>query len=182
MRLINIIFVIVLSYTSICAQTFQLDKEQSSFNWIGYAEVGGFSQKGTVDIEKGQLQLEEDRIQSATIVMDMSTIKSQTKGVDKHLKNKDFFFVKKYPEASIELISVNNNMIKAHLMIRGVSKIIEFPSTISIEENEIKVNGTLTIDRTQYAIKYNSSSFFKSLGDQAIKNEFDLIYSLVFKR
>jgi len=180
MRLINIIIVSICSFTSIYAQTYQLDKKQSLFSWTGYAEVGGFSQEGSIHAKNGVVFLDSDTIQSATIVMDMSTIKSTTNGVDKHLKNKDFFFVKKHPEASLQLISFKDEIVQANLTIRGVTKMIEFPITICIEEDTVKAKGELTIDRTLYEIKYNSSSFFKSLGDQAIKNEFDLSFNLVF--
>lgn len=39
---------------------------------------------------------------------------------------------------------------------------------------------TLKIDRTKYGIKYGSGSFFDSLGDKAISDEFELTVNLQF--
>jgi hypothetical protein len=39
---------------------------------------------------------------------------------------------------------------------------------------------TFNVDRTKYGIKYNSKSFFESIGDKAIYDEFELKVSLKF--
>jgi hypothetical protein len=36
------------------------------------------------------------------------------------------------------------------------------------------------VDRTKYDIKYGSKSFFESIGDKAIDNEFELKVALQF--
>ena len=43
-----------------------------------------------------------------------------------------------------------------------------------------KATVALVVDRTKYDIKYNSGSFFDSLGDKAIYDNFDLAVELSF--
>ncbi|MDD5151626.1 MAG: YceI family protein, partial [Flavobacterium sp.] len=54
------------------------------------------------------------------------------------------------------------------------------PVTFDITVNGNTATTTLTIDRTKYDIKYGSKSFFESIGDKAIYDNFDLTVSLVF--
>ena len=49
---------------------------------------------------------------------------------------------------------------------------------MTIKENTATAN--LEIDRTEYDIKYGSSSFFDDLKDKAIYDNFDLNVSLTF--
>jgi polyisoprenoid-binding protein YceI len=44
---------------------------------------------------------------------------------------------------------------------------------------QLRVTGTATLDRTQFGINYNSSSFFQNLGNYAIRNEFTLSFEVV---
>jgi len=48
-------------------------------------------------------------------------------------------------------------------------------------EEGLRAKGKMTIDRTLYNIKYNSSSYFQDLGNYAIKNEFELKFELIFE-
>jgi polyisoprenoid-binding protein YceI len=110
----------------------------------------------------------------------MNTINHENKSLVKHLKDEDFFYVKKYPVAEFQLSTVKNGKASGFVIIRNIKKPIEFP--VSIVENAAKqlvIKGTLSIDRTQFEIYYNSNSFFQNLGNNAIKNQFDLKFELV---
>ena len=43
-----------------------------------------------------------------------------------------------------------------------------------------KATATLVVDRTKYDIRYGSKTFFDSIGDKAIDNEFELKVALQF--
>ena len=71
----------------------------------------------------------------------------------KHLKAKDFFNTKKYPEAKFQITEVEENVMKGELTLCGYT----FPESIVIEIEErgdqLFVKGTAEIDRTKYGIK-----------------------------
>ena len=163
------------------AQNYKLVQDDSSLEWTGYGEIGGFSQTGTIEAKEGFLSYQNGQLTAAKIIVNMKTMKSKNKNVAQHLKNKDFFYIKKYPEASIELKEIVNDTVSAQLDIRGISQDVRFLIETKTDGDVIVLRGKLIVDRTKHEIKYNSKSFFKGLGNQAIKNQFDLIFDLCFK-
>lgn len=179
---LTMVLTLISGSTSLNAQTYQLDLKNSSFDWTGYGEIGGFSQEGTIKAQSGVITIVDSVISKAIITIDMESMQSDNKRVADHLKNEDFFYVKKYPTATLQLHSmVGFSVMQADLMIRGVTHAIDIPLSLDVSDKTVIAQGTATIDRTLYGIKYNSSSFFKRLGNQAIKNEFDLAFDLLFK-
>ena len=66
--------------------------------------------------------------------------------------------------------------IKAHNHpIKKTTKTITF----LLQQEKRRFSGKITIYRTIFGVQYNSKSFFEDLGDQAIKNEFDLNFVLM---
>lgn len=177
-----IILISLLLGTTISAQKYQLDTKNTTFNWTGYGEVGGFSQTGSIKAKSGSLLMKKDTITAAVITIDMKSMKSDNKRVANHLKDTDFFDVKKHPTAILDLRCIEDNVAKANLTIRGITHAIDIPIAILVKEDELRASGKAIIDRTLYGIKYNSSAFFKSLGNQAIKHEFDLTFEVTFTR
>ena len=123
--------------------------------------------------------------------MDMTTINTtdleggSKERLDNHLKNDDFFSVKKYNTADLVFKKVSKQkndskifvyLIYADLTIKGITNPITFK--INISNNSAYAN--LKIDRTKFEIKYGSSSFFDGLKDRAIYDEFDLKVNLKF--
>jgi polyisoprenoid-binding protein YceI len=64
----------------------------------------------------------------------------------------------------------------ADLTIKGITK----PVTFDITVNGNTATTTFNVDRTKYDIKYASKSFFESIGDKAIYDEFELKVTLKF--
>ena len=48
--------------------------------------------------------------------------------------------------------------------------------------NTVSGKSNLTLNRTTWGLKYGSASFFKSLGDKAINDEFTLAVDLTAKK
>jgi hypothetical protein len=49
---------------------------------------------------------------------------------------------------------------------------------VKIEGNELTASGTASIDRTKWDIRYGSGKFFSGLGDNMIKDEFEIKFEL----
>lgn len=166
-------------------QTYQLDIKKSQLEWTGKAAFSNYSLSGTLDAQSGFLTLKEDQIQTSEIIVNTKSIDSPTKQLVKHLKSEDFFEVKKYPKAYFELekmLTINGQLTaQGWLTIKDKKVAFECPVEVSQSNNQISIKGATNINRLTYGINYNSPSIFASLKDQAIADEFELKWELVFE-
>lgn len=161
---------------------FQVDNTKSTVSWKGAFVSGAKSHTGTIQILSGEGKYENGEISSAKIVFDMNSIKENegSARLEEHLKSDDFFSVSKFPQSSIETVSItkgnqpNIYSVKANLTIKGITKEINFPMTITVNGGVINAVGKLTFNRADFEVKYGSSSFFKNLGDKVIKDEVEM--------
>ncbi len=156
---------------------------QSSIVWTGYGEIGNYSLTGNIKLKDAEIGMDANNVVSALINMDMSSISHDQKQLEDHLKDKDFFDVGKFPIATFETESIQYKnpglaIAKGYLRIKGITKPISIPLQIIKAGNNTLLKSKISIDRTLFGIKYNSKSFFGDVGDQAIKNKFDLAFEM----
>ena len=144
--------------TLVSKAQFEVVAKNSTIQWTGYGAIGNYKQ--------------------GSVVFDMKTISHDNKTLVKHLKSDDFFAVKQYPTARFEIDSVNSENLIGRLTMRGITKNIEVPYTLVGAGETLLLKGKVLVDRTGFGIRYNSSSFFKNLGSNAIKNDFEVIFEL----
>lgn len=189
-NVINLVLAVVFGFTATASTPIDGEKkeiktEESTVTWKGYKVTG--SHVGTINLKKGSLSFEGDKLTGGEFTVDMTSLVStdmegEYKGkLEGHLKNDDFFGVEAHPTAKLifsDVTSFNKNSytVKGDLTIKGITK----PVTFVISIYGSKATATLKVDRTIYGIKYNSGSFFDSLGDKAIYDEFDLVVDLQF--
>ena len=164
-----------------------IDISKSSVKWIGEKVTG--SHEGIISIKEGHLHFDNNIFTGGNVVIDMSTIEctdlvgEPKSNIEGHLSSDDFFGIKKYPTANLEI--VNADKIKYSKNKYKVSAILEIKSIKNNIELEVVIdNGSalvdLVIDRTLYNIKYGSGSFFDNLGDKMIYDDFKLSVSLKY--
>jgi len=185
MKYTFIIFSLLLS-TTIFAQDFKLSTSSSTLKWTGKAAFNSYSLSGTLKVKSGNFKIEKNKIKAGRIVINMKSLDADNKDLKKHLRGKDFFEVKKHKTASFVLtetidIQSKNPVAKGKLTIKGITKNYSFPLKISKEGEKYKVSGTLTINRTDFGIYYNSPNYFKGLKQKAIADEFKLKMELSFE-
>lgn len=161
-------------------KTLTFDTKKSSVAWTGYGEVGNYSLTGTVNLKSGSITITDDKIVSGTIIIDLKSIKHSQNTLVEHLKSKDFFEVANYPTATLritksKILSDNSIEITGNITIKKTTK----PITITMKRDGDIFSGKMTLDRTAFGVQYGSKNFFDNLGDQAIKNEFDLEFKLI---
>ena len=181
--MIRYIFILVtLGYVYCFGQ--QIDKRQSKIIWQGSSLTGKHT--GTVGIKSGGFLVKDGNIKGGKVLIDLTTItcsdiknKVYNKKLVDHLKSKDFFEVSNYPTCKFEISNVINSQMSGKLTIKGHTENITIPIKKSIENKVLKLSGTIDIDRTKFNIIYGSGSFFKSLGDKMIKDNFKVKFDIV---
>jgi polyisoprenoid-binding protein YceI len=167
------LIIISLSMSSNAQSIFKANLTKSKFTWTGYAAVGNYAPTGTIQLSSGRLNFDGKNISKGIFEFDMKTISHENKDLMNHLKNEDFFDVEKYPKATFTMEKITNNQVVGLLKIKDVQKRFSFPVTIKKSENEMQIQAIISVNRTDFGIKYNSNSFFSNLGDYAIKDNFE---------
>ena len=171
--------------------TYRIDPAASTINWTGYKVTGKHT--GTVTLKNGTLLSNHGAVSGGSFEIDMSTITCtdlQGGGAEKlvgHLKSDDFFGVATYPTAKFVITRVipqdtkGNYKVIGNLTIKQTTKEVKFPATIVETAGQIMATGKMTIDRSEYDVRFGSGSFFDGLGDKTIYDEFDMEVKLVGK-
>ncbi len=169
------------------SETFKVDASKSSVTWLAKIVTG--QHNGKIALENGSLTVADDKITGGKFLIDMNTIEVldlQGEWKDKltgHLRSDDFFSVEKNPKTSFEITKVDNKAdatnITGKLTIKGITKEITFPASVSKKGNVVVAIATIRVDRTKFDIKYGSKSFIEGIGDKAIDDEFEMQVNLV---
>lgn len=159
----------------------------STIKWTG-AKVGG-SHNGTITLSDGNLEMKDGMLTGGSFEIDMTTIncedlQGEYKGkLEGHLKSDDFFGVEKFPKANFSITKAvpqgpGKYKIEGDLTIKGITKSIKFPAIVEESDDAYTATAEITVDRSEYDVKYGSGSFFDGLGDKVIYDDFTLAVSL----
>jgi polyisoprenoid-binding protein YceI len=173
------------SFTTFDGEKKTIKIDESKVVWKGYKVTG--SHEGTINIQSGTLIMENDKLTGGEFVIDMTSIvvtdlEGEYKGkLEGHLKSDDFFGIENHPTAKLVFTGVeasgkNAYTVTGDLTIKGKTNPVSF--VISIYGSKATAN--LKIDRSEFDVRYGSTSFFDNLKDKAIYDEFDLVADLEF--
>jgi polyisoprenoid-binding protein YceI len=165
-----------------------VDTSQSVVRWKGSNSFGPHT--GYVYISKGELMIVNGQLTGGKVEVDMNTIEdenhdhSSTNGLITHLKDPDFFDVKKFPFTIIEItrvtsINAGEKQITGNLTIKGITHPVSFPAKIEVADGIVKANGKLTIDRTKWNVRYGSGKFLDNLKNEVIADEIEFDIKIV---
>jgi polyisoprenoid-binding protein YceI len=164
-----------------------VDINASTVIWKG-AKVTG-KHHGTIQLKSGSLDFENGTLVGGNFTIDMTTIQNSDMGekmkakLEGHLKSDDFFGVERFPISTLKITKVipygttGGYKIVADLTIKGKTNPVKFSAQINSENKT--ATATITVDRSEYDVRYRSGSFFDNLGDKTIYDEFDLEIELV---
>ena len=186
LKTIALALLVVLGTTTATSQNKKINVEKSKINWVGEKVTGKHS--GTPDFKDGVIIFQKNKLAGGIFTVNMTSLtvtdikagegKEELEG---HLKADDFFGTEKFPTAKLEFKTIATKSaelytVTADLTIKGITK----PITFDLNVKGNSATTTLKVDRTKYDIKYNSKSFFESIGDKAIYDEFELTVALQF--
>ena len=103
------------------------------------------------------------------------------------MKSPDFFDVEKFPISTfviteVESVSDENIKVTGNLTIKGITVAITFPAKMEVMNGMVKANGKVTIDRTQWGIRYKSGKFYDNLADEAVSDDVEFEMKIVAKK
>jgi len=166
-----------------------IDTKESVVTWKGSNSFG--PHRGYVYISKGELMIENGQLMGGVVEVEMSTIEDESHRSDnnliKHLKDSDFFDVKKFPFSTIAIssvasINVEDKEITGNLTIKGITHPVTFPVKMEMKDGIVKSSGKLVIDRTLWDVRYKSGKLFDNLKDQAIADSIEFNIKIVAKK
>ncbi|MDF3078938.1 MAG: YceI family protein [Sphingobacteriaceae bacterium] len=177
------------AFTPKKADTFTVDTEKSTIEWIGRKVTG--QHNGVIKIKNGSLVYNGNSLKGGTFAIDMNTlVATDGSGANllNHLKSPDFFDVANSPVSTFVITKVTSAgqdkvNITGNLTIKGITQPLTFPAAVKKQGNNVvAVAKGVKVDRTKYDIRYGSKSFFDSIGDKAIDDEFELSINLLAKK
>jgi polyisoprenoid-binding protein YceI len=68
----------------------------------------------------------------------------------------------KYPEAVLEITSVDGNHVEGNLTIKDITHPIGFDVAVNVNGDVLTATGLVVVDRTKYEMKFRSGNFFKT--------------------
>jgi polyisoprenoid-binding protein YceI len=169
---------------------YAVNTNQSNLVWKAEKVTG--KHDGTVKLSGGEITVANNNLVSGSFTIDMTSlavVDIKDPGMNGkllgHLKSDDFFSVEKHKTATFVITSVTPGsqkgsfIVKGNLTIKGITKAIEFPAAIIMDGSDLKATATITVDRTKFDIRYGSKSFFESIGDKAIYDDFTIELQLL---
>ncbi len=182
----------VLAMAAKVADNYNVDVNSSSIVWKGYKVTGQHT--GTVKVKNGNLTWDAGKLTGGSFEIDMNSITCTDLDGEYagklvgHLKSDDFFGSAKYPTAkfvinkAIPQDTKGNYKIVGNLTIKEKTNEVKFLAAVNESNGTVNASGKITVDRSDYDVKFGSGSFFDNLGDKTIYDEFDLQVSLVAKK
>ncbi len=174
------------------AVTYNANVAESKIDWVG-GKVSGDQHTGTIALKEGQVFVTNNAVTGGKFTIDMNSIvvtditdAEMKAGLEGHLKgataeNADHFFnVSKFPTATFEITNVTEEngkqMVEGNLTIKEATHGIKFPATVTVTDADVTIaSDEFEIDRTKFAVNYNSGSVVKDLaGDKVINDNIKL--------
>lgn len=177
-RCLSVLALLVWTAVPSSAETLKLNKEKSKIEFVGKktdgSHKGGFKEFST----ETKADMDSPDKSSIKIEIDAESLWSDDEKLTAHLKNPDFFNVRKYPKITFEStkISVDGDesaTIVGKLTLLDQTSEIKVPCKVSISDTSITIDADFKLDRTKFGMSY---------GKGKINDEVEVSAVLVFAR
>jgi polyisoprenoid-binding protein YceI len=165
-----------------------VDVASSKLLWKGEM-LGLYSHNGQINFTSGKVNLKDGKIVSGDVIIDMNSIKpldesyeatgQKTKeGLVGHLSSPDFFDIANNPTANFAITSITGNSGKGNLTLRGTTLEETIQDIVVTPQGEsVKINGSVTFDRTKYGVK-----FAMPVKEKVLSNDIIINFEIVAKK
>lgn len=179
--------------------TYAVTPDNSIINWSAQRPlIKDYINSGTIKIKEGVIAVANNAA-TGNFIINMDTIKvgltskkpGRESALEKHLKTADFFDVKNFPIALFTIkktvaepdsAKTFNYAITGDLTIKGITNEISFPAKIYAENEKLRAEASVEINRTKWGLTYGSGSFFQNLADNMISDIIYFSFSITAKK
>lgn len=154
------------------AETLKLDAERSKIEFVGKKKDGQhdggfkkFQAKAAADLEnpkQGQLE----------ITIDANSLWSDDDKLTNHLKNPDFFDVRKFPRIVFKGTDLVTNdegtKIVGDLQMLGKTVKQEVPAKVVVTDKTITINAEFKLDRSRWGMNYGAGNIENDVAVKAV--------------
>ena len=160
-----------------------IDTSRSTLEWEGSkvtkVHPGGFKTfSGTITLVDGKPEASKVHVD-----IDSASLFTDSPKLEGHLRSADFFDVEKHPKATFSSTSITpggaegaTHTVRGNLTMRGVTKEISFPATITVGEKEVTAKAKFSINRKDWGIVYPGAP------DDLIRDNVLIDWNIVAKR
>jgi polyisoprenoid-binding protein YceI len=142
------------------AGSYELVAADSKFEFEG-SKVSG-KHTGGFKTFSGSATLASGAVEggSVKVDIDVASMFSDDEKLTGHLKSPDFFDAEKFPKATFESTEIakggegGSHTITGNLTLRGETKSIKFPATITVEGDNATVKAEFSINRKDFKMEY----------------------------
>ena len=173
--------------------TYVLNNEKSTLKWKG-ADVMRVHQTGSLSFGGySEIKIMDGNISKGSLYVDMHTIEPERLpkwARDKlrtELESPSFFDIKRYPNASVEILAVkqgemDNHVANVAMTIKGIRRFSSVPIVFEqLDQSTLRVVGSTEVDRTEYGMMHRMESTVDDSGAalSAINPRFTLNWEIV---
>lgn len=161
------------------AESLKFDADNSKVDFVGSkpdgTHDGGFKKVRAMAVA----DFDDPSASSLKIEIDTTSLWSDNTKLTNHLKNPDFFDVRKYPKITFESTEIVPGDEEGKATIHGKMTMLEktvevkIPVTVEADDSRVVVMASFTIDRTEWGMDY---------GQGRVDNEVKIKAQLAFTR
>lgn len=166
------------------AETLSLDKKRSKIEFVGKKSDGQHDGGFRKFDAKAMADFENPEDSSLSMQIDATSLWADNGKLTNHLKNPDFFDVRKYPTITFESTKVvppkdgagkkqGAGKVVGKMTMLGETREVTVPVQCQVNDEELTLDADFSIDRTRWGMNY---------GEGKIDNKVDVKAHLVFKR
>ncbi|MEO0477328.1 MAG: YceI family protein [Planctomycetota bacterium] len=159
------------------AVTIELTGDNTTVEWTGSKPTGSSHDGGFKTLD-GTAIVVDDALTSIEATIEIGSMWSDNNDLTTHLLNEDFFDSTAFPESKFVSTEIREatdadkteeaaeatHFITGNFTLRGVTKSIAFPVTVSADDTAYKLDAEFDINRGQFGMDYG-------LADAAIRDE-----------
>jgi polyisoprenoid-binding protein YceI len=158
------------------AERYMISRPKSQFQFKAYSLLN--KPLGTFHTFVGEIVADAQQLSASQVrfSIDATSIDTKNEKRDQHLRSEDFLFVEKYPTITFVSTGIIKDglryAVQGDLEIRGVTKRVTIPVTVEQRQDEMIVQGSISLNRREFGVNYNA--FFNP-----VQNEVDVIFTIV---
>lgn len=140
------------------AGTAALDPTNTSIQFIGtHAGDEPNPRVGVFEAFQGTATVQAGTLESVSVEIETSSLKTPIPDLTNHLKSPDFFDAREHPTAKFESTSISagegsSYTITGNLTILGNSQEVSFPVDVEVTDAGLTLKGTTELDRTSFGM------------------------------